>query len=312
MVAPGGYQLGNHTDNPASITAIAAQPWDFVVMQEQSQFGALPFEVSAFEVGAAALVQLIEENDECTYPVFYMTWGRKNGDADNCPFYPEMCTYASMQQALRDNQSAEYLVQGIAACHLREPMAHQGITRHGRAIHAGLGERSRQAVQEDPVRCDGDVQIGTNAAEHLDQLGEISPNGGFAARDLDRAHPEFHVDPQEAGELFEGEDLFFGEPGETLCRHAVGAAEVASVRDRDPQVVGHATERVGQRSLARRGCGWRCPGRRHQAASLLAVLETGYGCAGGSAASRVSIADPNASDGVAPAAIMVPAATPRR
>ncbi|MFZ1688086.1 MAG: DUF4886 domain-containing protein [Flavobacteriales bacterium] len=106
VVAVGGFQLGNHADHPASLAAIAAQPWDFVVMQEQSQLGALPFDASGMELGALMLTQLIEANDECTYPVFYMTWGRKNGDADNCPFFPVMCTYDSMQQGLRENYIA--------------------------------------------------------------------------------------------------------------------------------------------------------------------------------------------------------------
>lgn len=103
MVAPGGYQLIDHASNPASLAGIASAPWDFVVMQDQSQLGALPLSVTAMEAGAAALVQAIEANNECTYPVFYMTWGRQNGDADNCANFPFMCTYEGMQQGLRDN-----------------------------------------------------------------------------------------------------------------------------------------------------------------------------------------------------------------
>lgn len=32
-----------------------------------------------------------------------MTWGRQNGDASNCPVYPPICTYAGMQQRLRES-----------------------------------------------------------------------------------------------------------------------------------------------------------------------------------------------------------------
>ncbi len=31
-----------------------------------------------------------------------MTWGRKNGDANNCPFLPDLCTYEGMDNLLRD------------------------------------------------------------------------------------------------------------------------------------------------------------------------------------------------------------------
>lgn len=103
---PGGYTLQGHTTLPASVDAINAQDWDFVVMQEQSQMGALPFDVTTTENSATQLVQMIEANYECTYPVFYMTWGRQNGDAQNCANFPYMCTYDGMQEGLRINYTA--------------------------------------------------------------------------------------------------------------------------------------------------------------------------------------------------------------
>lgn len=103
---PGGYTLNQHATTPATLDAIASQPWDFVVMQEQSQIGALPLDATDMEIGALQLVAAIEENDECTYPVFYMTWGRQNGDDLNCPSFPFMCTYDGMQLGLRDNYVA--------------------------------------------------------------------------------------------------------------------------------------------------------------------------------------------------------------
>ncbi|HRH38064.1 MAG TPA: hypothetical protein PK760_06950 [Flavobacteriales bacterium] len=106
MSAPGGYTLMDHTVLPATMDAIASQAWTYVVMQEQSQLGALPTDVTDTESGAIQLVSAIEESDECTYPVFYMTWGRQNGDDLNCANFPYMCTYNGMQQGLRDNYVA--------------------------------------------------------------------------------------------------------------------------------------------------------------------------------------------------------------
>jgi len=104
--APGGYTLFQHSTNTTTLNAIASQPWDFVVMQEQSQLGALPADVTTTELGALQLLAHIESNFECTYPIFYMTWGRENGDAQNCANFPFMCTYNGMQEALRNNYVA--------------------------------------------------------------------------------------------------------------------------------------------------------------------------------------------------------------
>lgn len=101
--APGGYTLMDHYNAPATLGAIASQQWDYVVMQEQSQLGALPTSEGFTDIAATALTYAMRPTSECAYPVFYMTWGRKNGDASNCPWYPHMCTYTGMQQALRDN-----------------------------------------------------------------------------------------------------------------------------------------------------------------------------------------------------------------
>ena len=100
--APGGYTLLQHASYEPTQTAITSQQWDFVVMQEQSQLGALPVDATSTEYGALQLLADIEANFECTYPVFYMTWGRENGDALNCPNFPFMCTYDGMQQGLRN------------------------------------------------------------------------------------------------------------------------------------------------------------------------------------------------------------------
>lgn len=105
-VAPGGYTLYQHATHAPTLNAIAGQPWDFVVLQEQSQLGALPSDVTTTEHGAQQLLSAIEANWECTYPVLYMTWGRENGDPQFCPAYPYMCTYAGMQERLRINYVA--------------------------------------------------------------------------------------------------------------------------------------------------------------------------------------------------------------
>lgn len=102
---PGGYTLEGHSTNATSLALIASQPWDYVILQEQSQLPSFSPAQVATEVYpfADSLARRINENDSCTTVMFYMTWGRKNGDASNCAFYPPVCTYEGMQARLRES-----------------------------------------------------------------------------------------------------------------------------------------------------------------------------------------------------------------
>ncbi|MCB0402734.1 MAG: DUF4886 domain-containing protein [Flavobacteriales bacterium] len=102
---PGGYQFVQHVSNATTLSKIKAQDWDFVVLQEQSQKPSFPPAQVQTDVYpyAKQLNDSIKANFSCTETVFYMTWGRKNGDAQNCAFYTPLCTYAGMQQRLRES-----------------------------------------------------------------------------------------------------------------------------------------------------------------------------------------------------------------
>lgn len=100
---PGGYTLQGHSTNPTSLGLIASQNWDFVVMQEQSQRPSFPQSQVQSQVYpyAAILNDSVKANDSCSITVFYMTWGRKYGDASNCSAWPPVCTYEGMSAELR-------------------------------------------------------------------------------------------------------------------------------------------------------------------------------------------------------------------
>ncbi len=100
---PGGYTLQGHATNTTSLSKIAQGNWDYVVLQEQSQFPSFPInqvETDVFPY-AKKLDSLIHVSNPCAQTVFYMTWGRKNGDASNCPSWPPVCTYEGMDSLLR-------------------------------------------------------------------------------------------------------------------------------------------------------------------------------------------------------------------
>lgn len=108
---PGGYTFQQHSTNATSLSKIASRNWDFVVLQEQSQIPSFPpsqVESQCYPY-AQILVDSIKSNYQCTEPIFFMTWGRRDGDQSNCQFYAPLCTFEGMNARLRES----YLEMGL-------------------------------------------------------------------------------------------------------------------------------------------------------------------------------------------------------
>jgi hypothetical protein len=105
LSAPGGHTFNQHTNNTTTLSKIASGNWDFVILQEQSQIPSFPPSQvqSQCYPFAERLDSLIHAADSCAKTVFFMTWGRKYGDASNCPNYPPLCTFDGMQARLRQS-----------------------------------------------------------------------------------------------------------------------------------------------------------------------------------------------------------------
>jgi hypothetical protein len=99
---PGGYTLQGHSTNSASIALIQQGTWDYVVLQEQSQLPSFPMSQVSTDVFpyATALCNMITQYNSCAKPLFFMTWGRKYGDSQNCSVWPPVCTYEGMDSLL--------------------------------------------------------------------------------------------------------------------------------------------------------------------------------------------------------------------
>ena len=96
---PGGCTFEMHCHNQ-SMAMICDGGWDFVVLQEQSQLPAFPIDSVELYVFpfAQQLVDSVYAHNPCAEPMFYMTWGRKNGDTEFG--YPPMDTYQGMDSLL--------------------------------------------------------------------------------------------------------------------------------------------------------------------------------------------------------------------
>lgn len=102
---PGGYTFQMHCTNTTTWQKIRSQKWDVVVLQAQSQEPSFsPSQVASQTYPyAKQLCDSIRANNACTEIMFYMTWGRKNGDLSNCSTYSPVCTYTGMQARLRES-----------------------------------------------------------------------------------------------------------------------------------------------------------------------------------------------------------------
>ena len=127
--APGGYTFNQHSANATTIELINQGGWNYVVLQEQSQYPSFPIQQVQNEVFpyATKLDSMILAADSCTETIFYMTWGRKNGDASNCAAWPPVCTYEGMDSLLHlrymmmaQNNNAEVSPVGAVWHYLRE------------------------------------------------------------------------------------------------------------------------------------------------------------------------------------------------
>ena len=72
-------------------------------MQEQSQRPSFPISQVETDVFPYAefLDSIINQYNPCGETVFYMTWGYRDGDQQNCPVWPPVCTYEGMDSLIQ-------------------------------------------------------------------------------------------------------------------------------------------------------------------------------------------------------------------
>lgn len=99
---PGGYTLQDHSTDNTSINKIMQGNWDFVVLPGSllPSFPIGQVEVEVFPY-AHYLDSIINFYNPCGETMFFMAWGKKNGDASNCEVWPPVCTYNGMDDLLR-------------------------------------------------------------------------------------------------------------------------------------------------------------------------------------------------------------------
>lgn len=96
----GGYTFNNHLNDPATFTKLHSKPWDYVILQGQSQEPSFPdAQVNTNTLPQAVrLADSVYANKFCSQAMYFMTWGRENGD----PQWEPINTFDKMNARLRD------------------------------------------------------------------------------------------------------------------------------------------------------------------------------------------------------------------
>lgn len=99
QVTKGGWTLEKHAKAEATLEKIAKGKWDVVVLQEQSQMPAFPEDQrrNLMDPAAKSLADAIRKAG--AIPVFFQTWGWRDGDTQNAKTYPGD-TFEAMQKRL--------------------------------------------------------------------------------------------------------------------------------------------------------------------------------------------------------------------
>ena len=98
------YTLQLHSTNSTTLGLIRQGGWDFVVLQEFSQYPSEPLswvETNVYPY-ASYLNNEIYSYNSGAETMFYMTWGRRDGDDGRCSRLPEVCTYIGMDDLTRE------------------------------------------------------------------------------------------------------------------------------------------------------------------------------------------------------------------
>ena len=148
------------------------------------------------------------------------------------------------------------LQRKVHVVHRAEDAVIQGVHAHGEPLQAGVSQSPGLGGECGAVGGQGQVFEAFDARQHLHQLGQIAPQQGLAAGQADLLHAQVHEDTRQAHQFFKAEDLALGQEGVVAAKHflwhAVGAAKVAAVRDRQPQVMQCPAKRI--LGSADRGC----------------------------------------------------------
>jgi len=100
-VTPGGQTFAGHSTGSIN-TITGTADWDVVVLQGQSQRSSFGSGYVNYYIVPETVVlgNAIKATNPCTVPLFYQTWGKRDGDSQNCGNHDLFCSYEGIQDQL--------------------------------------------------------------------------------------------------------------------------------------------------------------------------------------------------------------------
>ena len=152
---PGGCTFGSpqggteHKNNATSQAKIAAGPWDFVVLQEQSVTPAIPGTKNNYMLPAAQVLEgQIHKHAASPFAelILYQTWGRQNGGAVGWgAFSASFTDFDDMQDALTAGYAEAAALTGATVAPVGEAWRLFFQQNPGTILHAGDGSHPNPA-----------------------------------------------------------------------------------------------------------------------------------------------------------------------
>lgn len=143
---PGGCTFQQHCTNQ-SMTLIRQGGWDVVVLQEQSQLPSFPEGQVTTEClpYAARLVDSVYACSPDGEAMFYMTWGRENGDQQNAPYFPVLGTYEGMDSMLYERYMRMGRDNDASVCPVGRVWRYLRSSNSGIQLYSGDGSHPSMA-----------------------------------------------------------------------------------------------------------------------------------------------------------------------
>jgi hypothetical protein len=114
QLTKGGWTLAKHSKAEATLKKIREGKWDVVVLQEQSQTPAIGRRQREQGMIPAAKLLAEEVRKAGAIPVFFVTWGRRDGDKQNARVFPDDTMEAMQARLLTGYREAAETAGGVA------------------------------------------------------------------------------------------------------------------------------------------------------------------------------------------------------
>lgn len=137
FITHSGMRLAQHLANTHTVDKIHSGQWDRVILQEYSRLPALQgAPVESFQMSVSKFSQ--EIRNAVAKPLLYMTWGRRDGDAENRKVLPD---FKTMQQQVTTSYetAAEQNQAGIVPVGLVWSWIHDKDSVFGEELYAADG-----------------------------------------------------------------------------------------------------------------------------------------------------------------------------